>query len=66
MASRICVADPKGPCGAVNLRTMEAYVEEYGGGVPEAPIDDKMYGRKNESWLEIGGAGAETDPVFLA
>lgn len=30
-----------------------------GGGIPEAPIDGKQYGRQNAAWTEIvGGGGA--------
>lgn len=47
MASRICVADPKGPCNAVNLRYMQEYITDLGGGIPEAPKDGKTYGRKD-------------------
>jgi len=32
----------------------------------EAPLDGGFYGRKNGAWETIGGAGAETDPVFVA
>ena len=34
-----------------------------GGGIPEAPIDDKLYGRKNAAWSEIisGGGGGTVD-----
>ena len=34
-------------------------------GLPEAPQDDKTYGRKNANWVEtIGGITSETDPIF--
>ena len=34
-----------------------------GGGITEAPIDDKLYGRKNAAWSEIisGGGGGTVD-----
>ncbi len=36
--------------------------EGGGGGIPEAPIDDKLYGRKNAAWSEIiSGGGGEVD-----
>ena len=29
------------------------FKEIGGGGIPEAPADNKLYGRKNKSWVEV-------------
>jgi hypothetical protein len=38
-----------------------------GGGIPEAPIDGTIYGRKNAAWEAVTGTGGspETDPLSL-
>ena len=34
-----------------------------GGGIPDAPEDDKLYGRMNAAWEEVPGGGLAGDPV---
>lgn len=36
-----------------------------GGGIPEAPADNKTYGRKNEAWVEIEEGGADIESVKI-
>jgi hypothetical protein len=37
-----------------------------GGGIEDAPADDKIYGRINNAWAEIVGGGGSTDPGAAA
>ena len=37
-----------------------AYDGSSGGGIPEAPIDGKQYGRQDANWTEVTGGGGET------
>lgn len=36
-----------------------------GGGIPEAPADNKTYGRKNEAWVEIEEGEVAIEPVKI-
>lgn len=46
------------PIEAGKTITIETRVEGgTGGGIPEAPIDDKQYARKNAGWVEVEGGG---------
>ena len=59
-AFEIHYLDDKTELGASNLQeAMEKLYESAGGGVEEAPSDNKLYGRRNKEWLEVevfGGA----------
>lgn len=35
-----------------------------GGGIEEAPLDSKLYGRKNGAWVEITGGGDTSVPTI--
>src|SRR4029077_2049145 len=35
-----------------------------GGGLPEAPTDGQLYGRKNAAWAPVGGSSAFNDVYY--
>ena len=35
------------------------------GGIPEAPVDGKQYGRQDEAWTEVTGGGSTPTPEAL-
>ena len=37
-----------------------AYNGSSGGGIPEAPVDGKQYGRQDATWTEVTGGGGPT------
>jgi hypothetical protein len=57
--------DPADPMSAATKQYVDAQVAAGGGGgtggVPEAPSDGKLYGRKDVAWSEIVGGGGLPD-----
>lgn len=41
-----------------------AYNGSSGGGIPEAPIDGKQYGRQDAEWTEVTGGGSTTPLLY--
>jgi hypothetical protein len=46
----------------VQIGGYSSYATGAGGGIAEAPVDTNIYGRKDGSWYNIGGAAAVTEP----
>ena len=42
-----------------------AYNGSSGGGIPEAPVDGKQYGRQDATWTEVTGGGSTPTPEAL-
>lgn len=62
--------DPNVPISADNEFVTKGYVDGLGvgggggGGLPEAPQDSKIYGRKDATWVEVpSGGGGTSGPV---
>lgn len=65
MAERMIPRNLDGDCGATNV-TVNCGAKGGGGtSFPEAPLDGKLYGRKNAAWSEVpneGGSGSSGIP----